>query len=88
MINLKTDNSFLLKEREKATKYLLEEILSLPPQKDIIDDLINMTEFHFGDMEINEKNISLVYSRIYSADLKSALPPHVLKETTSLKIVR
>lgn len=81
MINLKTDNPLLLEERAKAAKYLTENVLDESALKlGIVDDLINLTEVRLNDMEINEKNISLAYSLIYSTDLKNALPIHVLKE--------
>lgn len=89
MIKLKTDNPLLLEEREKAKNYLIKEVLKESPlNSDIIDDLINLSEVRFNTMEINEKNISLVYSQIYSPHLKNVLPVHVLKEIIKLKIVK
>lgn len=86
-MKLETQNLFLLKEREKAKNYLEELLMESSLRSELIDDLINLAEVSFGNMEINEKNIALVYSRIYSPELKNALPPHVLKETSNLKIV-
>lgn len=89
MINLKTDNPLLIAEREKAKNYLLKEVLGESIfNNDVVDDLINMAEARFGSLEINKENISLVYSKIYSPELKNALPGHLLKENNNLKIIK
>lgn len=89
MIKLQTDNSLLLNEREKAKNYLLNDILKEHPLSlELVDDLINLTEVSLNGLEINEKTIALVYSRIYSPNLKNALPDYMVKETTNLKIVK
>lgn len=76
----------MLEARDKARHYFLTEILNDHPlSSELIDDIINLTESGFprlkksGEVEINEKTVSLVYAKIYKPIPDGVIPTHMLK---------
>lgn len=89
MIKLKTNNPILLEARERARHYFISTILNDHPLSlELIDDIINLTESRFpkiesGELEINEKTVSDVYSKIYNPIPEGVIPVHMLKGNDS-----